>query len=92
MFALPVCRAKATFADREGRCQLECVQRKPPWEKLAAELREYGVESPYLERVRTRVDAEQELRALQDEIAGEIARALGRTEERLNLAMAELDL
>lgn len=68
------------------------MQRKPPWQKLAAELREYGVESPYLERVRARVDAEQELRALQDEIAGEIARALGKTEERLNLAMAELDL
>jgi hypothetical protein len=65
---------------------------QPPWKKLAAELREYGVESPYLERVRTRVDAEQELKALQDEIAGEIARALGRSEERLNLALAELDL
>jgi hypothetical protein len=51
-----------------------------------------GVESKYLERVRSRVDAEGELRALQNEIAGEIARALGRTEEQLNLALAELEL
>jgi hypothetical protein len=68
------------------------VSRTPPWKKLAAELTEYGVDSPYLERVRTRVDAEQELTALQDEIAGEIARALGRSAEQLNLALAELDL
>lgn len=53
---------------------------------------EFGVQSRYLERVRARVDPEQELKSLQDEIAGEIARSLGKTEERLNLALAELDL
>jgi hypothetical protein len=68
------------------------MRREPPWKKLAAELSEFGVESPYLDRVRSRVDPEQELKALEDEIAGEIASALGRTEERLNLALAELDL
>ena len=50
------------------------------------------MESPYLDRVRTHVDAEQDLQALQEEIAGEIARALGKTEQRLNLALAELEL
>jgi hypothetical protein len=68
------------------------MARKAPWKKLAADLAELGVESEYLSRVRARVDPEQELKALEEEIAGEIAQALGRTEERLNLALAELDL
>ena len=63
-----------------------------PWKKLAAELAEHGMQSKYLERVRARVDAQQSLLALEAEIAGEIALALGRTEERLNLALAELEL
>jgi hypothetical protein len=68
------------------------MRRQPPWKKLAAELAVHGVQSRYLERVRARVDPEQELSTLQEEIAGEIARALGKTEEQLNLAMAELEL
>jgi hypothetical protein len=68
------------------------MRREPPWKRLAAELAEHGVQSRYLERVRARVDPEQELSSLQEEIAGEIARALGRTEEHLNLALAELEL
>ena len=68
------------------------MRREAPWKKLAADLAEYGVQSEYLERVRRRVDSEQELDTLQKEIAGEIARALGRTEEHLDLAMAELEL
>jgi hypothetical protein len=68
------------------------MRRDAPWKRLAAELAEHGLESRYLARVQARVDPEQELTALQQEIAGEIARALGRTEERLNLAMAELEL
>jgi hypothetical protein len=68
------------------------VGREPAWKKLATDLAREGIESRYLERVRKRVDAEQELRSLQAEIAGEIARALGDTEEKLNLAMAELEL
>jgi hypothetical protein len=68
------------------------VSRAAPWKKLAAELAEQGVESVYLERIRRRVDAEQELRQLEHELAGEMARALGRSEDVLNLALAELDL
>jgi hypothetical protein len=68
------------------------MRRKAPWKKLAAELSEFGVDSVYLSRVRARVDPEQDLKALEEEIAGEIAQALGRTEERLNLALAELEL
>jgi hypothetical protein len=68
------------------------VSRALPWKKLAADLAEQGVESVYLERIRRRVDPEQELRQLEHELAGEMARALGRTEDVLNLALAELDL
>ena len=68
------------------------MARKAPWKKLAADLAEMGVDSVYLSRVQARVDPEQDLKALEEEIAGEIAQALGRTEERLNLALAELDL
>jgi hypothetical protein len=65
---------------------------RAPWQKLAADLAEQGVESVYMERIRRRVDAEQELKQLEHELAGEIARALGRTEHTLNLALAELEL
>ena len=68
------------------------MRRQSPWKKLAAELAEYGVESAYLSRVKAVVDPEQSLEALENEIAGEIARALGRTEEHLLLALAELEL
>ncbi len=47
-------------------------------------------ESERLEQVRDRAGAQQSLRALQAEIAGEIAYALGRTEEQLKLALEEL--
>jgi predicted type IV restriction endonuclease len=59
---------------------------------LAADLAEQGVESVYMERIRRRVDAEQELKQLEQELAGEMARALGKTEHALNLALAELEL
>lgn len=68
------------------------MAKSPPWQKVAAELAEQRVESRYLELLRRRVDPEQELKALENELAGEVARALGRSEERLLLALAELDL
>ncbi|MFT3924005.1 MAG: hypothetical protein QM778_15835 [Myxococcales bacterium] len=68
------------------------MRREPAWQRLANELAQQGVESAYLERIRRRVDPEQELRSLEHEIAGEVARALGATEDKLNLALAELDL
>lgn len=64
----------------------------PAWKKLAAELLEHGVESKYLARVSARVTPEQQLETLENEIAQEMAGALGRTEDRLNLALAELEL
>lgn len=68
------------------------MTQRPAWQKLAAALTAEGVESVYLERLRARFDPEQELKALEAELAGEIARALGRSEERLLIALAELEL
>lgn len=68
------------------------MPRQAPWKTLAAQLANEGVESAYFDRLREKVDPEQQLRDLEREIAGEIASALGKTEERLLLALAELDL
>jgi hypothetical protein len=68
------------------------VAKNPPWNKLAAELHDHGVDSRYLARVAARVTPEDRLETLEVEIAQEMAGALGRTEDRLNLALAELEL
>jgi hypothetical protein len=65
---------------------------KSPWKKLAAELVENGIESRYLARVQARVTPEQRLESVEQEIAQEMAGALGRSEDRVNLALAELEL
>ena len=53
--------------------------------------REPDTESGEPERLPVRAGAEQKLQALEAEIAGEIALALGRTEESLKLALEELE-
>ncbi|HEY6879392.1 MAG TPA: hypothetical protein VI299_15300 [Polyangiales bacterium] len=65
---------------------------QPPWKKLASELQEQGVESRYLARITARVTPEERLENLQAEIMQEIAGALGRSEDRVNLALAECEL
>jgi hypothetical protein len=64
------------------------------WWKPLGMQRKPGLENGETEhlRVRARGGAQEKLDALQAEIAGEIARALGRTEEALKLALAELEL
>lgn len=65
---------------------------KSPWKKLAAELVENGIESKYLARVQARVSPEQRLEGVEQELVQEMAGALGRSEDRVNLALAELEL
>jgi hypothetical protein len=60
--------------------------------KLASDLIAQGVDSQYLARIQARVDAEERMDSLQAEIAHEIAQALGRTEDKVNVALAELEL
>ena len=76
--ATPACYARA--------------MRQPPWKALVAELKDRGHESPYLDRLRARMDVEQAQSSLEREIVQEIAAALGRTEEKLNFALLRLEL
>ena len=63
-----------------------------PFKRLASELIAHGVQSEYLARVEARISREQRLETLQAELTQEIAGALGRTDTRVNLAFAELEL
>jgi hypothetical protein len=65
---------------------------QPAWKKLASDLQEHGVDSRYIARIEARVTPEEQLDNLQREIVQEIAGALGRSEDRVNLALAELEL
>ena len=60
--------------------------------RLAADLVAQGIESKYLARVLARVSPDQHIDGVRTEIAQEIAQALGRSEDRVNLALAELEL
>jgi hypothetical protein len=63
-----------------------------PFKRLATELQAHGVESQYLARVEAYLTPEQQLESLQLELVREVANALGRSEMRVNLALAELEL
>lgn len=60
--------------------------------RLAAELVAQGIESKYLARVMARVSPDDQIETLQAELAREIAQALGRSEDKVNVALAELEL
>jgi hypothetical protein len=66
--------------------------RQPPWKTLVTELEDRGHESPYLDRLRQRLDVEQAQTTLEQEIVQEIAAALGRTAAKLDYALLRLEL
>ncbi len=59
--------------------------------RLEALVRE-GVESPYLERLRVRVNPAQAVADIEREIHQEIASSLGRSEENLERALLDVDV
>jgi hypothetical protein len=63
-----------------------------PWQSLVRELRDAGIESPYLERLRARHDVFAAQEQLEKEIIKEMAEALGRSGEKVDLAFLRLDL
>jgi len=63
-----------------------------PWQSLARELRDAGIESPYLDRLRARHDVAAAQEALEKEIIHEMAQALGRAGEKVDVALLRLDL
>ena len=66
--------------------------REAPWSKLVRELKDTGYESPYLDRLRARLDPAEAVSRLETEIVQEMAQALGRTEDKLNHALLRLEL
>ena len=63
-----------------------------PWQALVRQLTDAGYESPYLDRLRARVDPAQAQDTLEQEIIREMAAALGRAEDKLNAALLRLEL
>jgi len=66
--------------------------RDAPWTRLVRELKDTGYESPYLDRLRARLDPAEAVSRLETEIVQEMAQALGRTEDKLNYALLRLEL
>ena len=66
--------------------------REAPWTRLVRELKDTGYESPYLDRLRARLDPAEAVSRLETEIVQEMAQALGRTEDKLNYALLRLEL
>lgn len=64
----------------------------PSAKRLAADLIAQGIESKYLARVLAKVGGEDSMEQIEREFVREIATALGRSEDRVNLALAELEL
>jgi len=63
-----------------------------PWRSLIRELRDSGHESPYLERLRARHDVAAAQEQLEKEIIREMAQALGRSAEKVDVALLHLEL
>ncbi|GAB4248874.1 hypothetical protein [Deferrisoma sp.] len=66
--------------------------RAPAWKRLVDQLTDEGYESPYLDRLRRRLGVYQAQRELEKEILQEMAAALGRAEEKVLVALLELEL
>lgn len=68
---------------------------EPAWKSLVDQLVDEGYQSPYLDRLRQRYDRYRhalERPSIEQEILEEMAHALGRAEEKVNVALLELDL
>jgi hypothetical protein len=66
--------------------------REAPWRTLVRTLCDAGYESPYLDRLRSRLDVAEAQRTLEAEIVREMAAALGRAEDKVNAALLRLEL
>ena len=63
-----------------------------PWQALVRELRDAGIESPYLDRLRARHDVFAAQEELERELIQEMAQALGRAGEKVDVALLRLEL
>lgn len=65
---------------------------EPAWKSLVEQLLEEGHESPYLERLRERYDVCLPRESIEREVIREMASALARSEDKVNIALLELEL
>ena len=68
------------------------MSERQPWKRLVRDLKDSGFESPYLDRLRARVDVTEAQEQLEREIVREMAGALGRAEEKLLVALLRLEI
>ena len=68
------------------------MAREASWRSLVRELTDAGFESAYLDRLRARVDVAQAQATLEKEIIAEMASALGRAEDKVNVALLRLEI
>jgi hypothetical protein len=66
--------------------------REPPWKALVDQLVDEEYQSVYLDRLRARVDVGQERQSMEREILEEMAHSLAKAENRVNVALLELEL
>jgi len=62
------------------------------WKNLLEMITDSELNSPYLDRLRSRIDIARERQSLERELVQEIAQALGRAEDKVNLALLQLDI
>lgn len=66
---------------------------EPVWKRLVEDLAAGGHQSPYLDRLRERLPGRHtEARGIEQEILEEMAFSLGRAEEKVNVALLELEV
>ncbi|MDI1483831.1 hypothetical protein [Polyangium sp. y55x31] len=65
---------------------------EPAWKKLVEQLKRKGHESPYLDRLRDRLPTHLGGSDLAAEILREMASSLGRSEDKVNAALLELEV
>lgn len=65
---------------------------EPLWKNLVEALRKREFQSPYLERLEQRMRAVRHSKSLEEEILEEMAEALRRAEDKINVALLKLDV
>lgn len=66
--------------------------REPPWKALVEQLVDEGYQSTYLDRLRSRMDVHHRSKhTLEREILEEMAHALAVAEDKVNVALLELE-
>ncbi|KNC72731.1 hypothetical protein SARC_14709 [Sphaeroforma arctica JP610] len=89
-----VCRAKVephSLSQYLAKAPRSTVQ-TPCHQTLAKEVQDEGAQSEYLNRIRRKVDPEQDIKSLELEVLEEIALSLGKTADKANWSFYQLEV